>query len=733
MALGLTYKTGTVTVQAGGLNVVGVGTLWTPQIEIGDWLFIAGLVGMVGAITDDTNLTLEAPWQGTLPPSNSTYFIAKMSWLRYDPALTQSKLRELLEDLAAQGTFLFVEAPPTDDMGEDGQWALMTTSSPWRLWYKDPLTHSWKEQPTPAGMRWRGAWSAATGYASGDGVSSAGSSYIAIAASGPPAAPQAPPNATYWNLMAAVGATGATGAAGTPGAPGLLWRGTWAGATAYAKNDGVQYLGASYICITPHTSSGAAPPPNANWNLLAQSGSASIADDTITPQMLDADAPPATKQLAFRDRLNFVSRQGDTMTGPLLLPVGAPAAAQEATSKSYVDGAIINTSVRFDIPQAGTGAASPYPLAELQQSRARYNIFAAPLETVDNLLLNGDHSVSQESVDGVVTALGTKYFTDQWFMVNGCDATMTGQRMPVGGFYVPNLYRVSCTVADASLAAAQYCMWMQIIEGNRIASCGFGTSLAKPIGVAIWLRASVSANMGISFANFDGSRCYMYNFTLGTTGQFYVFTLPPDTGGTWKTDNSAGLYIRLCLAAGNNFLGTPSAPGSAGWSNLPLFGGAGLQGNFCGGAFFVDMASAILLPGVDLTLVEQSVLLQRLPRMFRPYDRELAHCQRFYQKSFNDSVVPGTAPGAGGCTITAPMPSNGGYSTVTLPTAMRIVPNPTFYDGAGTPGKVSYITGVWNNGGAISAVVASQKYLYVQANIVSAAIMNYDFTASARF
>jgi hypothetical protein len=77
------------------------------------------------------------------------------------------------------------------------------------------------------------------------------------------------------------------------------------------------------------------PPPSANWNLLAQGGSVAIADDSVLPQMLDADTAP--KQLLMRDRLNFASRSGDTMTGHLKLPTGP--AADEAVRKDYVDAA----------------------------------------------------------------------------------------------------------------------------------------------------------------------------------------------------------------------------------------------------------------------------------------------------------------------------------------------------------------------------------------------------------
>lgn len=68
----------------------------------------------------------------------------------------------------------------------------------------------------PVGMTWQGAWNSGTSYAIDDVVSNNGSAYIAIAAN----TNQAPPNATYWNLLASKGDTGATGAKGDTGATG---------------------------------------------------------------------------------------------------------------------------------------------------------------------------------------------------------------------------------------------------------------------------------------------------------------------------------------------------------------------------------------------------------------------------------------------------------------------------------------------------------------------------------
>lgn len=311
MALGGVYETGTITIAVDKITVTGVGTLWGPIAEVGDWILCNGQVGLVEVVSDDTHLILQSDWQGTLP-SAAAYVLIKMSWLRYDPSLTQAKLRQLLADIDAQGAFLFTSVAPSDPaLGQDGQWALQTNVTPWKLWYKTGGV--WVQQATPAGLTWKGAWSAATNYIRTDAVARLGSSYVADTnnVNKPPES-----NPVDWLLLAQAGAGGATGPIGPPG---MVWRGTWNSGTAYVVNDAVQYNGASYIAVVNNTNSA---PPSANWNLIAQAGSVALANSSVEPIHLNSDT--GAEQLAFRDRLNYVSRAGDTMTGNLQIQNATP-------------------------------------------------------------------------------------------------------------------------------------------------------------------------------------------------------------------------------------------------------------------------------------------------------------------------------------------------------------------------------------------------------------------------
>jgi len=52
----------------------------------------------------------------------------------------------------------------------------------------------------------------------------------------------------------------------------------------------------------------------------------------------------------------------------------------------------------------------------------------------------------------------------------------------------------------------------------------------------------------------------------------------------------------------------------------------------------------------------------------------------------------------------------------------------TIYDGLGASGVVSFYDGTWKNGGAVASSAAWQDFIYVQSNIASAIVHNFNFT-----
>lgn len=161
---GGTYSTGTMSLANGASVAVFSGTLMSTEAEVGDFIYVDSLniLIYVTGVTDDTHLAVKGPWTGTTLTSVA-YTLLKNSPLRYDPAITQAKQRELLTFYEGIGFFYFVSGTePDSGVGIDGQWALKTNSGDWQLWYH--TGGIWVAQASPVGIELQGIWSAIITY-----------------------------------------------------------------------------------------------------------------------------------------------------------------------------------------------------------------------------------------------------------------------------------------------------------------------------------------------------------------------------------------------------------------------------------------------------------------------------------------------------------------------------------------------------------------------------------------
>ncbi len=199
MSYGGIYNTGTITINTGSnpKAVIGSGTLWSPTIEQGDLLIADGLVAIIDEITDDTHLILSVDWPGS-NLSASEYIVVKVSWLRLDTAITQQKVRQLLEGLAQQSIIFNVTGTsPDTGLGEDGQFALKVNEGAWQLWLKDGA--DWVLQGNPVGFSYEGLYNNSTTYNLNDIVQSSGNAYVSLEGSNVGNAPASSP--TKWGLL----------------------------------------------------------------------------------------------------------------------------------------------------------------------------------------------------------------------------------------------------------------------------------------------------------------------------------------------------------------------------------------------------------------------------------------------------------------------------------------------------------------------------------------------------
>lgn len=147
--LGGTYDTGSLSVTNGSASVHIEGALLTTQAVRGDVILCAGLLMFVDVVTDDENITVNPVWTGTTQVA-ADYVLLKTSWSRWDPAILQQKIRELLAYYKGVGYFYFVEGDePDPGQGTDGQFALKVNEVPWLIWHME--SGLWVFKGTPVG------------------------------------------------------------------------------------------------------------------------------------------------------------------------------------------------------------------------------------------------------------------------------------------------------------------------------------------------------------------------------------------------------------------------------------------------------------------------------------------------------------------------------------------------------------------------------------------------------
>ena len=248
-----------------------------------------------------------------------------------------------------------------------------------------------------------------------------------------------------------------------------------------------------------------------------------------------------------------VAKAGDTMTGALTLSTAFPASNLHAAPKQYVDNASA-LAVHYDIVQA---------LSSAQQLQARQNIAAAPYDAIgwSGMQINGAMEISQER--GTSSTNVGNYVIDGWSHNYVSGSIFGGQTASSDPSGFPFCWTTTVTTAVASLAAGDYYIFWQKIEGVRIARLSWGTVNAKPITVAFWSRHHRVGLYSAGIRNAATNRCYFFTYTQNAAdvSQYNTAVIPGDTTGTWATDTGVGMAIIFSNGCGATF----TAPSANNW------------------------------------------------------------------------------------------------------------------------------------------------------------------------
>ena len=259
--------------------------------------------------------------------------------------------------------------------------------------------------------------------------------------------------------------------------------------------------------------------------------------------------------------------------------------------------------------------------------------FAGISNPVDfrNIVINGDMQIAQRSTSVASITTSGYYTLDRmylgisslgtWTMSQSTD-TPTGQ-----GF--ANSLKLDCTTADASPAAGDYLQLTQIFEGQNLQYLKKGTANALPLTASFWVKSTKTGTFIVQLFDNNNTRSISKSYTVSVsnTWEFKTITFAGDTTGAFTNNNAGSLYLNFWLGAGTNFTS----------GTLATSWGAAVNANTAVGQVNIadNTANDFLITGVQLEAGEQASGFE-----FMPIDIDLIRCQRYYEKTFEQSIAP---------------------------------------------------------------------------------------------
>ncbi len=284
-----------------------------------------------------------------------------------------------------------------------------------------------------------------------------------------------------------------------------------------------------------------------------------------------------------------------------------------------------SASLTYSLNAPAVGASLPLSI----DSSSLNVVDSAPL-SYRNRIINGGMQVCQRyAVNTNVGLGGAAYIVDRFAAREATPASANAQWSTVApsGFTNSLAYLITATGTPTTndIAGIEH-----KIEGLNVADLDWGTANAKTVTLSFWARSSVVGTYGGLATNGAETRAYGFTYSIlaQDTWEYKTVTIPGDTSGTWLKDNGIGLRITWDMGSGS---GKRIAGGS--WGTISNFE-FGVNSTVILGQ---TASASFYLTGVQLEVGSKASAFER-----RPYGMELGLCQRYYEKSYDVGVAPGT-------------------------------------------------------------------------------------------
>ena len=336
-----------------------------------------------------------------------------------------------------------------------------------------------------------------------------------------------------------------------------------------------------------------------------------------------------------------------------------------------------------------------------------------------SLILNGAMQVAQRGTSSTGQTTSGYKTCDRFLVSIDGFGTHTVEQSTDAPPDFKNSLKVTCTTAQTNPASNDYFFIQQRIEGQNLSHINFGSSDARQMTLSFWVKSNKTGTIGQEFQT-SGSFERTVDVTINTanTWEYKTVLVPANTANTINETNATGLVCYFWLNAGSTYKGTPVST----WGTENS-GRAGTLTANIGGA----TSDYFAITGVQLEVGTVAT-----PFEHRSYGEELALCQRYYEKSYNQSTALGsTSNYLGAASTTAYNTSlNRPFWNVEMKVNKRATPTIVLYSClTGAVGKITDSNGDQNGGAA--EIGESQFSLYRTGNPVANSHYYAHWTADA--
>jgi hypothetical protein len=337
-----------------------------------------------------------------------------------------------------------------------------------------------------------------------------------------------------------------------------------------------------------------------------------------------------------------------------------------------------------------------------------------------NLIINGAMQVSQRGTDFNDVANGT-YTIDRFKLGknNTDNAVINIDQVTTSPDGFSNSLKISVGTAESALAADESLLLQHLIEAQNLQHLQNGSSGAQSVTLSFWVRSDKTGTYTVAIRkpdNTDRNQSKEYTISAANTWEHKSLTFSGDTsGGGITNDNGAGFFCDWWLAGGSNFTGGTMDT----WANTATQRLSTNQVNL------MDGTNEWYITGIQLEVGENASDFEH-----RSFGEELSLCQRYFCKSFDTGVTPGTA--AAGGAIRGVRGDGSFITNLFFPQEMRAAPTVTMYSPTtGASGKVRNLSGSGSDEASAAFSQGTRNAGFTFTSTSTEVCVNAHFTAEA--